>query len=174
MFLIKPWSKFARMVPLCQTKKLPELLIRNIFKRLVQIQNNFTEMFLMMPSTKIDQNIQLGWTTKHRNIFKWYLFSHRPIHHLLMCQDSGEQSLVRIQTETVEDEFHLGLQSICLLTIVLYIYSKIIVHNLIFIIISRPDTKSCIDPSHQNGVVYYSLFLCTHWHILYFYRYFSY
>ena len=29
---------------------------------------------------------------KNRNIFKWCLFSHRPIHHLLMCQDSGEPS----------------------------------------------------------------------------------
>ena len=30
---------------------------------LVQNQNNFTEMVLMLPSTKIDQKVQLGWTT---------------------------------------------------------------------------------------------------------------
>ena len=30
---------------------------------LIQIQNNFTEMFLMMPSTKIDENVYLSWTT---------------------------------------------------------------------------------------------------------------
>ena len=32
-------------------------------EQLVQIQNNFKEMILMMPSTKIDQNVKLSCTT---------------------------------------------------------------------------------------------------------------
>ena len=98
---------------------------------LVQIQNNFTEMFLMVPSTKVAQMSLLcrkrGWQSyrlvifpqikiisqkcssccpllklilrfslatraKNRNIFKSNLLSHRPIHHLLVCLDSGEWS----------------------------------------------------------------------------------
>ena len=34
---------------------------------------------------------QHGYQSKNRNILKRYIFSHRPIHHL-MCQDSGERS----------------------------------------------------------------------------------
>ena len=42
---------------------------------MVQIQNNFTELFFMMPSTKIAQMVPLRWTKelpelKKRNIFK--------------------------------------------------------------------------------------------------------
>ena len=48
---------------------------------LVQIQNNFKEIFLMMPSTQIDQNVQsaeqhghqlnnMAIRAKNRNIFK--------------------------------------------------------------------------------------------------------
>ena len=60
-----PWSKTAQMIPLPRTKGPPELKIRNISKwhlmnSLVQIQNDFTEMFPMIPYTKIDQNVKLG------------------------------------------------------------------------------------------------------------------
>ena len=82
---------------------------------MVKIQNNFTEVFFILPTTKIAQRVHseiigAGWAP--RNIFKhhfvlnhWSKFkiiSHKctlwcplqklPIHHLLMCQDSGEQS----------------------------------------------------------------------------------
>ena len=49
-------------------------------------------MFLMLPSTKIDHNVQLSWITFPPELkFKRYLFSHRPFYHLI-CQNSGEGS----------------------------------------------------------------------------------
>ena len=60
---------------------------------LVQLQNNFKEMCLIMPSTKIDQNFKLAQLNnmatraKNMNIFKW---PDRPIQHL-MCHDPGER-----------------------------------------------------------------------------------
>ena len=42
---------------------------------MVQIQNNFTEMFLMMPSINIDDNMATRAKNK-KKIFEWYLFSH--------------------------------------------------------------------------------------------------
>ena len=63
---------------------------------LVQNQNNFTEMILMLPSTLIDQKFQLGRTTRLPELkieisFKSY---HWPLNHLLMCQDKGARSRV--------------------------------------------------------------------------------
>ena len=48
------------------SKRLPEHQIRNILKTsppepLTQIQNNFTELFLIIPSNKIAQMITLRW-----------------------------------------------------------------------------------------------------------------
>ena len=70
------------MVPLHQTVRLPELQKR-FFKMispepLVQIQNNFTELFLLIPSTKLAQIVLLRWTKgppepQIRNIFKRHL-----------------------------------------------------------------------------------------------------
>ena len=54
---------------------------------MVQIQNNFTEMFLMMPSTKIDNN--MATRAEHKKII---FYSHWPIHYLLMYKDSDERS----------------------------------------------------------------------------------
>ena len=63
MFLIMPSTNIAQMVMLCQKgvgraidkkyiqMKSPEPLVQN--------QNNFTEIFLMLPSTKIDQKVKL-------------------------------------------------------------------------------------------------------------------
>ena len=66
-------------------KSFPEPLVQN--------QNNFTDMFLMLPSTKIDRRLNNMTTrAKKRTIFKSNILSHRPIHHLLICQDSGERS----------------------------------------------------------------------------------
>ena len=132
LFLIIHSTTFAQMAPLRWTKGLPELHIRNIFKRhlylnhwskfkiisqnfsswclllnlhkwfcstkhgaaraldkkcllmkfptepLIQIQNNFTELFLMSPFTKIAQIVPLHWTKwppklQIRNIFKRHL-----------------------------------------------------------------------------------------------------
>ena len=81
--LLNHWSKskfFYRIVPLdtlyqnremvqlSWTKGRPELQIRNIFKKRLllnhwfQILNNFTELFLIIPSTKISQMVLLCWT----------------------------------------------------------------------------------------------------------------
>ena len=60
MFLIMPSVKLAQTAPLWQTKWLSDLNIRNILKRhlppkpKVQIQNNFTELFPIMPSAKLE------------------------------------------------------------------------------------------------------------------------
>ena len=40
---------------------------------LVQNQNNFTEMVLMLRSTKIDQKVSLATRAKNRNILKSYI-----------------------------------------------------------------------------------------------------
>ena len=60
-----PSFKIALMVPLHRTGGPPELQIRNILKtstpeQLIQIQNNFTKLFLIIPSTKIAQLVTLG------------------------------------------------------------------------------------------------------------------
>ena len=62
MFLMIPSTKIAQRFYYAK-KELPEPLIRNLFKTtfptgpLVWFRNNLTEMFLMMPSIKIDQNV---------------------------------------------------------------------------------------------------------------------
>ena len=55
-------TKISQTVKLRQTKGATELKIRNIFKPLAQIQNNFTELFLMVPSTKIARMVLLRQT----------------------------------------------------------------------------------------------------------------
>ena len=68
LFLIMPFTKIAQMVLLCLTKRLPEIKIRNIFKRHLLLNHwskfkiIYTEMFLMMPSTKIAQMVPLHRT----------------------------------------------------------------------------------------------------------------
>ena len=59
---------------------------------MIPFQNNFTEMLLMMPSTKIAQTVQLSRTNGHLsyNIYAFKLYGLSK--HLLICQDSGEQS----------------------------------------------------------------------------------
>ena len=77
------------MVPLRQTKGLPNLKIRNIFISyllLIKVQNNFTEMF-MMSSDRSAQLNKMATRAKNRNIFKWK--AKTSFH---MCQDSGELS----------------------------------------------------------------------------------
>ena len=64
MFLILRSSISAQLVSLPPPKWLSELYIRNAIKTaspepLIQIQYNFTEMFLIMPSSKIAQMIPL-------------------------------------------------------------------------------------------------------------------
>ena len=57
---------------------------------LVQILNNFTEMLAIVALYEKWSECS-AWLNnmENRNIFKSYLFSHRPIDHLLMCQVSG-------------------------------------------------------------------------------------
>ena len=62
MFLMMPSTKIANGFLLKKGAAIP-LDKKSPPEPLVQIQNNFTKMFLQMPSTKIDQNVQFGWTT---------------------------------------------------------------------------------------------------------------
>ena len=61
---------------------------------LVQNHNNFTEMVPMLPSSKIDQKVQLGRTTWLQELkieisLSHIIFlRHMPIHHIPMCLDS--------------------------------------------------------------------------------------
>ena len=59
MFPMMPSFKIAQMVPLHQTEGPPELQIKLLMtsEPLAQIQNNFTELFLITPSTKIAQMV---------------------------------------------------------------------------------------------------------------------
>ena len=45
-----------------------------------------------MPSECSARLDNMATRARNRHIFKWYLLSHRPIHHLFLCQNSGEQS----------------------------------------------------------------------------------
>ena len=61
-FFMSPSTKIAQMFLLCQKRgcQISRYLQTTYAPEpLVQIQNHFTEMF-MLPSTKIDQNVQLG------------------------------------------------------------------------------------------------------------------
>ena len=64
MFPIMSSTKIALMVLLLQTKWPPELRLEKIFKQhlelLTQIQNNLTEVFLIVPSSKIVQTVTLS------------------------------------------------------------------------------------------------------------------
>ena len=84
-------SKFAQMVMLHRTKgcqssrwEMSFNILMTFPEPLVQIQNNFTELFLIMPFTKIAQMGQLRWTKgppelQTRNIFKLdFLLNHWP------------------------------------------------------------------------------------------------
>ena len=51
--------QIAQMVPLHRTGGLLELQVKKIPEPLVQIQINFTELFLCIHSTKIAQMVQL-------------------------------------------------------------------------------------------------------------------
>ena len=61
-----PLTKIAQMVLLYQKGASPELLDKKCRQTspepMVQIHNNFTEMFLMIPSTKIAQRVGLHQT----------------------------------------------------------------------------------------------------------------
>ena len=67
MFLMVPSTKIAQIV-LLRRKGVGRAIEKKYLQMkspesLVQNQNNFTEMVLMWPSTKIDQKIKLGRTT---------------------------------------------------------------------------------------------------------------
>ena len=56
--------QIAQMVPLNRAKWLPDLKLEKIFEQssgpLVEIQNNFTEILLVIPYTKNEQIVLLG------------------------------------------------------------------------------------------------------------------
>ena len=64
MFHMIPAFKIAQMVLLHRTEGLQELqiffLMTSPSEPLVQIQNNFTEWYLLIPSTKIAQMVPLS------------------------------------------------------------------------------------------------------------------
>ena len=101
VFLIIPSTKIAQMVPLHTNKRAAKALGKEHLQRtssdpLDQVQNIFTEIFLMMPSTEIALTVQFGCTkwppVLKKEISLNDISDHRPKHHLLMYQDSGEQS----------------------------------------------------------------------------------
>ena len=66
VFLQRPSSKIAKMVPLGWTLWRPEPKIENLLKTSPQpvsrVQSNFTEVFLLWHFTKIAKIVPLGWT----------------------------------------------------------------------------------------------------------------
>ena len=52
-----PANEIAQMLPLRQTRGRARAQGKKSFKPLVKIQDNYTDMYLMMPSTKIAQMV---------------------------------------------------------------------------------------------------------------------
>ena len=119
---------------------------------LVQIQNNITEMFLMMPSTKIDQKVQLGYKSLSLNHISLATDQY------IMCQDSGERSRA-IGLSCIYKDCNANLKLYWLFVYETSHFPKTIIPNSFYI---RTKCKADLWPFTQDSSLLTATYISKH------------